>query len=174
VSSTPPAARCLHTGVLLLGLLGLTSACSDKDGGSADSGCAANSTMEKDTNDLISNYREAMGLGPLTLDACASEVARVHSQNMADGTVPFSHDGFDDRANEISDILVGVTMVGENVAYMSAGYDDPAYVAYDGWVNSPPHLENIETPDFNTSGMGVVTNDAGEIYFTHLLAAAAE
>lgn len=158
--------------IALLPLL-LTLACADKDGDD-DDGCVGNSTMETETNSLISNYREALGLDPLILDACVSEIARVHSQDMADGTVPFSHDGFDGRAEAVMALLDGVDVVGENVAYMTAGYDDPAYVAYDGWLNSPPHLENIETAAFDLSGMAVVENDAGELYFTHLLVSASD
>lgn len=162
-----------HIVVLAFALSGLASACSSKDSGTDSGGCTPNSTMESDTNALISNYRESVGLGPLTLDACASEVARVHSQDMADETVPFGHDGFDDRAAQVTAMFSSVSAVGENVAYMTAGYEDPAYTAYDGWINSPPHLENIETPDFNFSGMGVAQNDAGKLYFTHVLIAAA-
>ncbi|NOY26974.1 MAG: CAP domain-containing protein [Oligoflexia bacterium] len=154
--------------------LALASACSSKNSGTDSGSCTPNSTMESDTNALISDYRESVGLGPLTLDACASELARAHSQDMADGTVPFGHDGFDDRAAELTTMFSNVSAVGENVAYMTAGYKDPAYAAYDGWLNSPPHLENIETPDFNFSAMGVAQNDAGELYFTHMLIAAAE
>lgn len=137
-----------------------------------DSGCEANSQLEIDTNQLISDYREDIGLQPLVLDACASEVARVHSDDMAAGRVPFSHDGFDQRAEEVGLILPGVTAVGENVAWLSAGFPDPAGTAYQGWLDSPGHLANIETDVFNTSGMGVVIDDEGGTWFTHLLIAA--
>ncbi len=137
-----------------------------------DSGCEANTQLEIDTNDLISDYREDIGLQPLLLDACASEVARVHSEDMAAGRVPFSHDGFDARAEEIGLILSGVTAVGENVAWLSAGFPDPANAAYEGWLGSPGHLANIETDVFNTSGMAVATDADGGTYFTHLLIAA--
>lgn len=147
------------------------AACSEKD---VDDGCTPNSAMEQDTNQLISDYRESIGLGPLELDACVSDVARVHSGDMASGAVPFSHDGFEDRAAEIMEMMAGVSTVGENVAWMTAGYPDPAQTAYEGWLGSPPHLENIETAAFNLSGMAVVENDAGELYFTHLLVAVEE
>lgn len=156
-----------HLPVLLA--LTLLTACSEKDEG--DDGCTPNSAMEQDTNQLISDYRESIGLGPLELDACVSDVARGHSEDMASGAVPFSHDGFEDRAAEVMDMMAGVTTVGENVAWMTAGYPDPAQTAYEGWLGSPPHLENIETDVFNLSGMAVVENDAGELYFTHLLVA---
>lgn len=156
----------------LAALLPLFCACSDKDSG--DDGCAPNSDMETDTNQLISDYRESIGLGALELDACVSEIARVHSEDMASGAVPFSHDGFEDRAAEVMALLDGVSAVGENVAWMTTGYPDPARTAYEGWLGSPPHLENIETAAFNLSGMAVAENDAGDLYFTHLLVAVAE
>lgn len=142
-------------------------ACTEEPG----SNCEANSQLEIDTNDLISDYREGIGLQPLLLDSCASEVARVHSEDMAAGRVPFSHDGFDARADEIAQILTGVTTVGENVAWLSAGFPDPANSAYEGWLGSPGHLANIETDAFNTSGMAVANDADGGTYFTHLLIA---
>lgn len=137
-------------------------------------GCTPNSDLEIETNDLINDHRQGMGLTELRLSGCASEIARVHSEDMAAGRVPFSHDGFDQRAEEVMAVLPGVTAVGENVAWLSAGFPQPAEAAVQGWLDSEGHRANIETAEFNTSGMAVVEDESGGLWFTHLLIAAAE
>jgi len=129
--------------------------------------CVALSDMEQGTAGLINDYRDGQCLVPLVLDACVAEIARAHSQDMSDGSVAFGHDGFDDRAAAIIELLPSSIVVGENVA-MNQGYADPSQTAYEGWLNSPPHLENIETPEYNLTGMGVVEDATGGFWFTQL------
>ncbi len=151
----------LAAGLLLGGLVACTDDLDDDDG------CAATSAMEDDTTDLINDYRASLGLTELELDDCVSEVAREHSRNMASGAVAFGHDGFEDRTEEIFVLVPNAQVVGENVAF-NQGYADPAQTSYQGWLDSPPHKENIELPDYDMTGMGVVEDDAGGFWFTQL------
>ena len=59
-------------------------------------------------------------------------------------------------------------LVGENVA-TNQGFPDPAETAVQGWLDSPPHRENIEG-DFNLAGVGIAENADGLFYFTQIFA----
>ena len=50
--------------------------------------------LEKSVFEKINQYRVAHNLPELTLNANITQQARIHSQNMANGKVPFSHEGF--------------------------------------------------------------------------------
>jgi uncharacterized protein YkwD len=131
----------------------------------------AQSTTTQNTNDIeqsifdkINQYRASKGLPALSRDARIDSQSKNHSQNMASGKVPFSHQGFDERVKG-----TGVTYKGaaENVAY-NMGYSDPATQAVQGWLKSPGHLSNIQNRDYNQTGIGVATNSKGEVYFTQI------
>jgi len=121
--------------------------------------------LEKLAHQQVNQYRQKRGLPPLILDPRISEQARIHSQDMAKGKVPFSHDGFDQRVKTIG-IYITYSKAAENVAY-NQGYGDPATVAVDGWIKSPGHQKNM-VGDFNLAGMGVAVNNKGEYYFTQI------
>jgi uncharacterized protein YkwD len=101
----------------------------------------------------------------LSLNATISQVARIHSQNMASGSVPFGHQDFDTRVQTLSQTFT-YRDVGENVSY-NQGYSDPVAVAVNGWLNSPGHLNNI-VGSFNLTGIGVASNNKGEYFFTQI------
>jgi uncharacterized protein YkwD len=113
----------------------------------------------------VNQYRASHGLPPLSLDARISEQARVHSQNMAIGTVPFSHDGFTQRVQTIAKVIP-YSGAAENVAY-NQGYSDPATQAVQGWLRSTGHRTNIEG-QYNLTGIGIAKNSQGEYYFTQI------
>ncbi len=123
------------------------------------------STIEKSAFDQINKYRASKGLPALTWNATIAEQARIHSQNMANGKVPFSHDGFQQRVNAIAK-TVAYRGAAENVAY-NQGFSDPATKAVQGWINSKGHRTNIEG-NYNLSGIGVAKNAKGEYYFTQV------
>lgn len=122
--------------------------------------------MELDVHDQVNAYRATEGLPPLELDPFIGALSREHSDNMADGSVPIGHAGFDARGDLI--IEDGADMVGENVAF-NQGYNDPATIAVDGWLNSPPHYENIVNEYFTHAGVGIAERD-GAYYMTQMFA----
>jgi uncharacterized protein YkwD len=119
--------------------------------------------LEKATNEQINKYRAAKKLPPLSVDSRISQIARIHSENMASGKVKFSHDGFDGRAKAIT---VPYQSFAENVAY-NMGFSDPVRNAVDGWIKSDGHRKNMEG-QFNLTGIGIAKNAKGEYYFTQL------
>lgn len=113
--------------------------------------------------------RLANGLSPLVWDETLAEVARLHSHNMAARHF-FSHRGIDGQMVDDRAAGFGIThwlAIGENIAFMK-GYDDPASVAVQKWMNSPSHKKNILAPQWNGSAIGVAQGDDGSIYFTQV------
>ena len=123
------------------------------------------SAMEKSIFQQINQYRQSRHLPPLTLDARISAQAKIHSQNMANGKVPFSHQGFDERVSIINR-QIPYRAAAENVA-LNQGYANPAAQAVEGWIKSEGHRVNIEG-QYNLTGIGVVKNAKNEYYFTQL------
>ncbi len=111
----------------------------------------------------INDYRVSQKLPPLVFNNQIAAQARGHSQNMANKSVPFSHQGFQQRIQAIG---IPFRSAAENVAF-NQGYKDPATQAVQGWLKSPGHLQNIRG-DFGLTGVGVSQTAKGEIYFTQI------
>lgn len=111
----------------------------------------------------INKYRVSQGLPAHTRNSAIDKQARIHSQDMAYGKVPFGHTGFSERVRAIG---ISYSAAGENVAF-NQGYSNPVKTAVEGWLNSPGHLANIRG-NYNKTGIGVASNNAGGIYFTQI------
>ncbi|MBW4622237.1 MAG: CAP domain-containing protein [Cyanosarcina radialis HA8281-LM2] len=122
-------------------------------------------SLEQKVLAQINQYRNRRGLRSLTANATITRQARLHSQNMAAGRVPFGHQGFQQRLSAIARVIPLMAM-SENVAY-NFGYSDPATVAVKGWLNSPGHRLNIQG-NYNLTGIGVAKSPTGAYYFTQL------
>ena len=122
-------------------------------------------TMEQSVYQQINQYRKSRKLPPLTVDAQIAQQARNHSQAMANGRVPFSHDGFDKRVKVIAQ-AIPYSSAAENVAY-NKGVADPGKQAVQGWLKSTGHRQNIEG-NFDLTGIGIAKNAKGEYYFTQI------
>ncbi len=156
-------ARLRIASILLLSLL-LLSSCADDDG-PVDPPPTGTEKIELRVHELINEYRAGKGLGALTTHSAITEESRTHSKNMAEGTVEFGHDGFADR---IARIRTSLPLSGgaENVAFNS-GYDDPAQVAFDGWIDSDGHRKNIEG-NYDKTGIGAAQSPEGAYYLTQI------
>lgn len=119
--------------------------------------------IEKAVYNQVNQYRASKGLSPLTANTRMSNQARIHSQNMASGKVPFGHQGFGQR---VTAVAISYSSAAENVAY-NQGYSDPATLAVQGWIKSSGHRQNMEG-NFNLTGIGVATNAKGQYYFTQM------
>ncbi|HIK07353.1 MAG TPA: CAP domain-containing protein [Trichormus sp. M33_DOE_039] len=119
--------------------------------------------LEKSVFEQINRYRAARRLPKLRLNANITRQARIHSRNMARGKAPFSHDGFEQRVYALP---LRYKSAAENLAF-NRGYSDPANQAVIGWLESPGHLKNIRG-NYNLTGIGVATNQRGEVYLTQI------
>lgn len=121
------------------------------------------STIEQSVYNQINQYRASQGLPTLNRNSALDNQARIHSTNMANGSVSFGHDGFSTR---LANSGLSYTSAAENVAY-NQGHSDPATKAVQGWLQSSGHLANIKG-NFTITGVGVAKNSQNAYYFTQL------
>ena len=131
------------------------------------SGTAAD--LERKVFGLLNTVRRSEGLEALEWNDDVAAVARLHSQNMADDKF-FSHRGsdgsmVDDRADRLG--LGAWRVIGENIAYMR-GYDDPAALAVEKWMESTAHRKNLLGPNWKESAVGVAVTKDGTYYLTQV------
>jgi uncharacterized protein YkwD len=108
---------------------------------------------------------------PLVLNEVLTDAALAHSREMA------TLDEFDHRGHDGSTPAARVAragygryrVIGENIA---AGVMTPAEVTQ-GWLDSPPHCENIMDPRFREIGIAFAVNPASSevVYWTQDFAA---
>lgn len=129
----------------------------------AQSTATSTAAIEDSVHQQINQLRREQGLPALRRDAAMDGQARIHSQNMASGRVPFGHIGF---AQRIQATGIPYRGAAENVAF-NGGYSDPATKAVQGWRYSSGHWRNI-IGNYNLTGIGVAKNSRGHYYFTQL------
>lgn len=130
------------------------------------------SRVEGRAFELMNAQRLANGLQSLQWDEQIIALARTHSQSMAEGKY-FSHKdpsgGYvDSRASKLG--IFNWMSIGENIAFMK-GYDDPASMAVEKWMQSTSHKKNILSGQWRDSAIGVAVADDGAIYFTQVFIA---
>ncbi|MEO6392572.1 MAG: CAP domain-containing protein [Pyrinomonadaceae bacterium] len=133
---------------------------------------SAASALETRALELINAERAKKGLKPLVLDSLLLQAARMHSQSMATKGF-FNHVSPDGKtANERLKVLGlhGWKAMGENIAY-NQGYDDPVAFAVEKWMESPLHRQNMLSPMWTSSAIGIATAADGRIFFTELFLA---
>ena len=158
---------------LLLGILIAITGCSipseAQEPNSSQSEAIAQNSQEEDlvaeVHRGVNQYRQSMNLPPLSLNAQISQQAKIHSQNMAQQEVKFSHRGFDSRLEALQD-QISYRSAAENVAY-NQGYGNPAERAVEGWIESEGHRQNM-IGDYNLTGIGIAQNQQGVYYFTQI------
>ena len=111
----------------------------------------------------VNDHRVAMGLPPLAWHPGAAVVALAHSDDMVKRAY-FSHQDPDGRdpAERLTDAGIAYWAAGENIA---SGFPDAAG-ALDGWLASPGHRENLESPDYTHQGIGVVDGVWTHVFLT--------
>jgi uncharacterized protein YkwD len=114
--------------------------------------------IEQEIFRLVNEHRAGLGLAALVWNDSIAEVARDHSQDMADGKTPFGHDGFNDRVALLGSIL-GCSVVGEVIAY-----SDSARNAVEALIASDDHRYILEG-DYDMSGVGVAMEGTGRAFY---------
>lgn len=109
-------------------------------------------------------FRVKNKLKPLTWNQKVADLATEHSKNMAEGKVPFGHDGFHSRVARYPSRAWGAA---ENV-FMTSSNRQVARDAVNGWIKSPGHRKNL-LGNYNTCAIGVYKGQRGW-YATQLFA----
>jgi len=133
------------------------------------SSASAAANLERKVFDVLNAVRRNQGLQDLQWNDDVAAVARMHSQNMASEKF-FGHRGsdgsmVDDRADRVG--LGSWRTIGENIAYMR-GYDDPAALAVEKWMESTAHRTNLLGPNWKESAVGVAITSDGTYYLTQV------
>ena len=128
------------------------------------------SKVEQKVVELTNDEREANGLSRLPSDSTLQQAARIRSRELYENN-HFDHTrpNGDSWATVLTDDLgYEFHHAGENLA--SVEYNDPngtyAYdAAYwvDGWINSPPHHENMLRDTYTKMGVGIYLAQEGDM-----------
>ncbi len=136
---------------------------------SADCGVGRDSAGENQVLEMINSARATAGLAPLSVSSQLSAAAVQHSTDMACNNLT-NHTGSDgstwyDRA--AAQGYANYSSARENIYYGGFPAD-----AFEWWMNSQVHYDNIMHPNVSEIGLGFVTydNSAWVRYFTLVFA----
>lgn len=122
------------------------------------SACAASadSGVEAQVIGLVNAERVAQGLAAYSVDSRLTAAARVHATDMACNHFT-SHTGSDGSSVRDRVEAQGYTWswIGENY-YVTSDTDNGAQVAFDWWMNSTLHRNNLLSPNYTQFGVGYV------------------
>jgi len=111
-------------------------------------------------------YRKSVSLNALKVQKELNAIAQKHSQAMASGRLPFSHQGFDQRVEEVKAYAKKDWRVAENL-YATYNTRNIGQNTVKDWVASPGHKENLDGR-FIFTGIGVARSKSGEYFITQL------
>jgi len=111
--------------------------------------------------DLINGARADVGAAPLKFDMNVVKVARLKGQDMVDNNY-FSHTSptYGSPFDMLSQFNISYRTAGENIAGNSS-----INGAYQSWMNSSGHRQNIENDSYNYTGLGIINGSRyGKIF----------
>ncbi len=113
---------------------------------------------------LLSQVRSQKGLPDLIVSEFMNEVAQGHTDKMASGELPFSHDGSSERCHTISSELLSGKVCTEIIA---KGLNSAEKVLQ-YWAASKTHLGHLLNPYSTHTGVGVAKDSNGSLYWTQI------
>lgn len=135
------------------------------------SSLTAQDSLDRDrilaVNDAVNAYRSSKGLVEMRLLKGLCEIAQVHAEDMAAKRIGFSHEGFDQRIEQVKKRYhIKSYSAAENLFYTSSG-SDVAGQTLKGWINSPGHHVNLKG-NFKYSGIGIAQSREGWFYVVQI------
>ncbi len=115
-----------------------------------------NTSFETQLLSLINQERQNNGIAPLNTDSRLVNAARAHSQDMGCNAF-FSHTGSDGSSPFDRILAFGYTFsaAAENIYAGSGPYNSPT-AAFNAWMASDTHRENMLNPAYVDVGIGYV------------------
>lgn len=125
--------------------------------------------MEEGIFQVINQAREERGFSPLRQDQRLQQIARRHSQDMANRRffAHFNPDGRDVVERLQTANITDFTAAGENI-FSKKKVEDPAPVVVREWLSSPGHRKNVLNPRYTIGGVGIARGERGELYVTQV------
>jgi uncharacterized protein YkwD len=114
--------------------------------------------LEQEIFKRVNDYRRSQGLGDLAWNDAIAAAAREHSRDMAAGTVPFGHDGYNERWSRLGQVLPWQS-IAEVVAASGSAKD-----AVNAWIASPDHKLHL-IGDYELTGVGVAKSDGSAVFY---------
>lgn len=130
---------------------------------------SSEASIEQAILEQVNHYRITHGKRALRMNTYVANEARQHSRDMANHKIPFGHQYFPQRVKRIYAHVKQPMGAAENVAY---NYKT-ASIVVNGWLKSPGHKRNIDG-NYNQTGIGVVRDKQGRLYFTQMFLRAEE
>lgn len=128
--------------------------------------------VERGIHDRVNEIRSDRGLDTLTYRTDLATVARDHSQYMATNEdVSHTQADGDTVTDRLSDDGISCRGYAENILSnpsADASASDAVRRCVDQWMGSAGHRENILRDWVTLSGVGVATNESGQLYATQL------
>src|SRR5262245_50149271 len=108
-------------------------------------------TLQMRFLDLVNGLRRRRGLAPLEVDATLQRAAAFRADDMVARNY-FSHEtpGHGTARQVLEEFGYDADLTGENIAWG----EKTAEEAFDTWVTSPEHLENMVSPHYTAIGIG--------------------
>ena len=121
--------------------------------------------------DRINVVRRQHHLGPLRASDRLARVARAHAEEMArDGYLSHVNPAGKSPLDRVRAAGVdGFRLLAENIGSSSAR-GDRVGIVIEHWLDSPVHRENLLTPAFNTTGIGIGRGPADQTIYVQLFA----
>lgn len=120
---------------------------------------------EKKIHQLVNQYRSSITLPLLELDERISQLAREHSEAMANKKIPFGNSGFKERIRKIT-LFLPHNAVSENIAlYQGNPVNEDIMVQF--WLKSAKHKKIIQG-DYNLTGIGIAKSADDTYYITQI------
>ena len=122
--------------------------------GPAASGGWYDAAYSRHVFDLVNVERARAGLGPLAVELRLAADASAYAHVLADGA-PFSHTGPEGSTLVTRAEAAGFPFTvqeGEVLAWGNQGWTPEGIVR--AWLNSPPHREEILSPNYTRAGIG--------------------
>lgn len=124
-------------------------------------------TLGKIAFKLTNSYRARCGLRELVWSDEIHNLCLIHARNMSSGKVKFGHGGFKSRARS----LPSAQRVCENVAQIPEDEGEKmASYALEGWINSPGHRKNLESPTTHFAVAAYSTRGSQHYFFVQIFA----
>ena len=118
--------------------------------------------IEQQVFQLVNEYRARLSLPSLQLNDTLADIARRHSRNMAQGDIPFGHDGFSQRVTEVT-AQMDPSTVSENIGMIS-NLDSPAQAVVNAWAKSETHAKNL-IGSFQLTGVGAAKREGNDVWY---------
>jgi uncharacterized protein YkwD len=124
--------------------------------------------LEQGLHEEVNRVRARRNLIPLQRSPELDAVARAHSLDMARRGY-LAHETPEGR-NPVhrleASAIDGFTLAAENIG--STDRADPNREIVTHWIGSPIHRQNLYSPPFNTTGIGIARSASGALIYTQL------